>query len=98
MYMLVDSELKIEENVNDNPDHKYIHEMFEGLNVKYVDVLRDDRDFSSWVNNDETIVVHLPETPFEKMLAFTEYVNGCHPNEFNTKVVDGKTIVRMWWD
>jgi len=97
-YTLVDSELKIQENVNCNPDHKYINEMFEGLNIKYVDVHRSDRDFSSWCNNDETIVFVLPETSFTEMLQFTEYVNGCRPNEFSSNIINGKTVVRMWWD
>lgn len=98
MYTLEDSSLKIEEDVNYNPDHKYINEMFAGLNVRYVDVHRSDRDFSSWKNNDETIVVVLPEASFLQMVKFVEYVNGCRPNEFNFKEIDGKIVLRLWWD
>jgi len=97
-YTLVDSELKIEENVNDNPTHEEVNKMFGGLNVKYVDVHRSDRDFSSWLNNYETIVIVLPEPSFVQMLKFTEYVNGYRPNEFSFKEIDGKMVVRMWWD
>jgi hypothetical protein len=87
------AELKTaEEGFNNLESRKEIEEAIgkNGLILDYVDL-----PFDCWQNREDTIVFIIKKgTP----ASFGEFVARVNVDEYNVKRVEGKEIIRLWWD
>lgn len=97
--MIIKSTNKLKKPFNGFPgilvlreDLTFLHEEV-GLQAFTVDL--DPKEERFWENNEATLVLEIQgfQLPYWKILA-----RAWNADEFHTKSVENKTIVRMWWD
>lgn len=92
--MITQSSVQLDKNgFNGLPGKEAVLEAIKksGVEINPVNLPR----FSFWDNNDATLVVEIAKEDLEKLHIALRSVSA---DEFNSKVVNGKTIVRAWWD
>lgn len=95
------SEMKLEE-FNNCPGAERIKQELYSLSLNpYLELVDLPQQLTSyWENDPATLVIAVREGPTETQvaLALGQIAVEFSADEFNWKTVDGKYIVRLWWD
>lgn len=95
--MINKSVIKLEEEgFNNFHGREEIESVIKELFYHVTPVDLDEENHMYWQNDNATLVVEIESK--ENVESFQMWMEKCEADEFDTKRVQGKTIVRVWWD